>query len=189
MNVFLLQPDFDYKEIDLSPLDIEDIFPENITLESILDFSKHNMALKEFWSAIKVDFAGKSEVQHVPDIGIWMGGVLLLSPATKIFVANVLQPFGEFLPITIHAEEWFLFNCTTVASAEVIVDGTIAINLKDNSLNNAPIFKVIVNGKASLYCTEKFKRLLSDYNLKGLQVKIYKQDLVTCTKQPITALS
>ncbi|WGO98700.1 hypothetical protein QFX18_01320 [Saccharophagus degradans] len=80
MNVFLLQPDFDYKEIDLSPLDIEDIFPENITLESILDFSKHNMALKEFWSAIKVDFVGKSEVQHVPDIGIWMEFYCYLPP-------------------------------------------------------------------------------------------------------------
>lgn len=94
MNVFLLQPDLDYKEIDLSPLDIEDIFPENITLESILDFSKHNMALKEFWSAIKVDFAGKSEVQHVPNIGIWMDGwsfYLLLFMLKNGFYLTALQ--------------------------------------------------------------------------------------------------
>ena len=171
MEIYSIEQDFNYFEVDLRPTDIEDYFPESFQIEDILGFSRKNIQLKEFWPEVYTDFVDTGEKLSIPDISIWMDGVLLLSPLAKLYSAQLLNDLGEFLPIFINGEEWSLFNCLAVANQDSRLTGSSSIVFEEARILDKHLFKSISNDDFGLFCTERFKSLVDQYNLDGLSIK------------------
>lgn len=179
MKIYAIEQDFAYYELDLRTTDIEDYFPERYEIEDILEFSRKNISLKEFWPSIKTGFMDTGENLKVPDISIWLDGVLLLSPAAKIYTNHFLEKSGEFLPIIVDDEEWFLFNCLTEAPVNKDLTNNSSVTFQAESFRGHDLFKSIANDMFGFYCTERFKALIDEYNLKGLSLATEQHDYLT----------
>lgn len=119
----------------------------------------------------------------LPDISIWSAGVLVLNPAAyKIFHA-CLEKAGEFLPINIEGETYYLFNvlyiipesATNREKAVEIVDsgvhlgqGNVSFDESFLGLEEMAVFKTSTDRLVFSYCTEQFKNLYENNGFKGL---------------------
>lgn len=160
MEIYAIRKDgYDYQEPDLEIDDFLEIFPENMDYNTIHDFSMENLALAKYWKSIKTGFSeihGKKNL--MPDICNWIGATLFLSPKAYRFLKETLNPFGEFLPVLIGDDIYYIFNCLTV------VDGKIsAENTKDKL-----IFKMPEQYCIDICCTERLKDAIESFDLHGV---------------------
>lgn len=127
------------------------------------------------------NFIGTSEV--LPDITNWSTGVLVFNSRSYNIFHEHLSDKGEFLPITVNGENYYLFNTLYVIpdsaidmkdAIEVIDSGVHMgqsnVGYDENYLNkeNKLIFKTSTDKLFSSYCTDTFKTLYDKNNFKGL---------------------
>ncbi|PUA27154.1 MAG: hypothetical protein B0W54_20215 [Cellvibrio sp. 79] len=130
------------------------------------------------------NYTGTSEV--LPDITNWSTGVLALNLKAYDVFYDYLSACGEFLPITVNNEKFYLFNTLYVIpdseidmkNAVEVIDsrvhmGQSNVNYNENYLNNEDrlIFKTRSDKLFSSYCTDVFKALYEANNFKGLVFK------------------
>src|SRR5690606_11142021 len=85
------------------------------TLE-IYEFTQNNLALTPFWETVQTGFARIEDNENLmPDITYWVGASLVLSPRAYRYLNEMLAPFGEFLPVVVDADTYYIFNCLAVA--------------------------------------------------------------------------
>ncbi|WP_049630520.1 hypothetical protein [Cellvibrio sp. pealriver] len=127
------------------------------------------------------NFEGMRET--LPDVSIWSLGVIVLSPgAYKVFHA-CLEKAGEFLPITIESETYYLFNvlyiipelATNKEKAVEIIDsgvhlgqGNVSFDESFLEVEEIAVFKTPTDRLVFSYCTERFKKLYEVNGFKGL---------------------
>ena len=180
MNIYAIEPDYDFLELDLQPTDLIKYFPNSYEdIEDILEFSRNNFSLKSFWPLIKTRFLDTGEALAIPDLSLWLDGVLLLSPAAKIYASHFLESSGEFLPVGVEGEEWYLFNCLTVVEPNEDLTTESDVVFNQDSVFGLHLFKTTVQGVLGIYCTDKFKELIEEYKLKGLKVLSERPDYLT----------
>jgi hypothetical protein len=119
----------------------------------------------------------------LPDVSIWMLGVIVLSPKAYTVFHDVLKKASEFLPIAIDGETFYLCN-TLYVIPESAINKNKAVDIIDSGvhLGQANVAfsesfldsEQIINFKSSTdrlmftYCTEQFKKAYEDHGFKGL---------------------
>lgn len=125
----------------------------------------------------------KSNTKVAPDVTTWATGVLALNPKAYDVFHELLAKAGEFLPVSVYGETYYLFNTLYVIPDEAIdkskaVDvidtgvhfGKTNVAFNENFLDSENIFVFKSNTNKLLYsfCTEEFKSIYDSKKFKGL---------------------
>lgn len=119
----------------------------------------------------------------IPNISDWVGNMVFSKTAynnLKIKLADC----GEFLPITIGDNTWYIFNVTAIndqvdetSSEQDIMDGMImgvhALAFKPEAPHKM-VFRSNYDRRMSTYCTDEFKQLIED---NGYSAILFREDL------------
>lgn len=173
MNIFAIRRDgYNYQELDLEVGDFIENMPEEIGSNTIHDFSVENLALAQYWQPIRTGFSEiKGEKNLIPDVSNWIGATLFLSPKAHRLLGELLAPFGEFLPVQIDKDTFYIFNCLTIADAK---QSNEKLNFDETSIKDKVVFKTPEQQCIDIYCTERLKSAIEGFELKGV---IFDEDL------------
>lgn len=118
-----------------------------------------------------------------PDITTWSTGVLAFSPKATALFQDSLKNTGEFLPLLINNETYYLFN-TLYVIPEHAINKDKAVDVIDSGVHfgqsnvtfdesfldseNVMLFKSNTDKLLNSFCTSKFKRMYEANGFKGL---------------------
>lgn len=177
----------DYYNLDLDLGDLGDELEGALGEDGFYDYGWNNTALKEHWVDIGAEYVDvELNNQRAPDVTTWNGANLVLSPQAYSALKETLEPYGEFLPLTIGDESYHVFNCLkvvdvdkSVSQANVVNDlwmGVKSIGFDAETVRNNIIFKTRFDRCSALYCNDEFKALIEKFGLEGL---IFHEDLLS----------
>jgi hypothetical protein len=146
----------------------------------LMHFYKHNLPLKNAWTAISASFElvdGVTTGAAVPDVTVWAPGTMVLSDKA----ANALPEFagyGELLPVETPAGQYWILNCMTEIDADerqsrnTVESDQIShvetLQFVGEDVVNAGLFKSAFDGYRNLFCAEKVKNAIRNAKLVGL---------------------
>lgn len=166
-----------FRELDLNTMDIINFKPSSIHMDDVLEAALRNTEMAAWWDRPEVSFTPGSE--EVPDISVWLDSMLLLSPKAHRLLFDILKDYGEFLPILVGDDEYFLYNCLTFceeASTEGEYQDDQLIMLTSlkfaDSAESKTIFKSKIEHGMTPYCNQQFKNAVESFELKGLSFDI-----------------
>ncbi|PUA26709.1 MAG: hypothetical protein B0W54_23525 [Cellvibrio sp. 79] len=182
-NIYLIESDgFDFKWIALEIDDFIDQIPKRYSDKEIFQYSHHNLKLSEGWKDISSEFIQTETKQEhrIPDVSLWLTGAsLVLSPKAFSALEALLSPFGEFLPVLCNNENFYIFNCLSLAEADpaqsehILQDGHIVGELKigfdQKEVSSKSIFKTKFNACRDIYCGDTVKNIIESNNLTGVK--------------------
>lgn len=170
MNIYAIRRDgYKYQELDLDINDFIDDFPEEIDYGTAHDFSSENLKMAGFWKLYSTGFSEiEGQENLIPDICNWIDATLLLSPKAHRLLGDTLVPFGEFLPIVIEGETYQIFNCLTTAEVNDKASTETHLEFDEASVGESLAFKSPFQLCQDIYCTERLKSLIEDFDLKGI---------------------
>ena len=121
---------------------------------------------------------------NIPDITTWLLGNLVLNEKAYNELRVYLAKSGEFLPVNCEGIKYYIFNALNIIpddaidkeNTKSIIESGINMGLESLEFipaktNGELIFKTSADKLAALYCTEKFKELITTHNLKGLKLE------------------
>ncbi len=126
----------------------------------------------------------KGDVLIAPDVSIWSTGVLTLNAHAYKVLQPSLAKAGEFLPLSIDGEQYYLFNILYIVpdvaidkenAVDVIDSGVhygldnVAFNEEYLSSNGILVFKTNTDRLLHSYCTSTFKELYENKGFKGMR--------------------
>jgi hypothetical protein len=172
---------YDYKECYLLTPDLNDLATK------MPSYSQRFRAKPrlESWVAPKFSFFAsenyEGEKEQLPDISLWALGNLVLSPKAYEVFKDMLTPSGEFLPLIIGDETYYMLNPLFVIPEEGIdrshevevVDtgvhmGQSNVLFNEAALDGRNLFKTPTDKLRASYCTKAFKELYEQHAFKGL---------------------
>ena len=171
-----------YQELDLEILDILDMNdnpPANVDLDDILDFNVRNTAMKSWWPTPDTKFKNieGASSSSIPDISYWIDASLVLSPKAYRMLGDMLQPSGEFLPVSVGKDTYYIFNLFVLGEADVekckhdihddIQLGLNHLEFKESAAQHL-IFKSTYESCLTVFCSDRFKNAVEDLGLKGI---------------------
>jgi hypothetical protein len=126
--------------------------------------------------------------ENLPDITTWGLGNLILNEKAYAVFKNVLNNAGEFLPILISDDTYYMFQTLKVIpdiavntdKAVDVIDsgvhmGQENVSFDEGALNDDIIFKTKVDKLIFSHCTEQFKTLYDENHFSGL---IFEKNIV-----------
>jgi len=137
------------------------------------------------WVAPKASFFAsenyEGQGEQLPDITTWAQGNLVLSPKAYQALNETLSPSGEFLPLIIGDETYYMLNTLFVVPEEGIDrsqelekvnsgvhTGQANVLFNEASLSGRSLFKTPTDKLSFSYCTEEFKTRYNQLSFKGL---------------------
>ena len=181
MTVFAIRNNgYDFQELDLEIDDFIDARPTNVDQRWVLDFSLENYAMSSWWPTPDTEFVAIDDnvSAPIPDICKWIDASLVLSAKAYRLLGDALKPFGEFLPLTIRDEVFYIFNCLTLAKInEDLCEKNIykgqeagikSLVFDEKDIADKLIFKTHYDSCMDLYCSDRFKLIVQDYKLAGI---------------------
>ena len=169
-----------FQELDLEIDDFIETLPDSVEESDVFDFAIENTALAEYWPSLDSEFVSHSHNARlpIPDVSKWIDASLVLSPKAHRLLKELLEPFGEFLPVTTDDERYFIFNCLTFVDADEsqsekqLYEGE-EVGIKSLIFDNASaegklIFKCRYQHCLDVFCTERLKNLIEDFGLSGI---------------------
>lgn len=121
--------------------------------------------------------------EELPDVTTWSTGVLAFNPNAYSVFQDYLTKSGEFLPISVYGETYYLFN-TLYIIPETAIDKSKAVEVIDTGVHfgqtnvifneafldseKVGVFKSNTNKLLHSFCTERFKNIYDTHNFKGL---------------------
>ena len=139
------------------------------------------------WVTPKASFFfgdGKEEMKEdLPDVTTWSTGVLAFNPKAYDVFHESLSKAGEFLPISVYGETYYLFNTLYIIpdtavnkskAVEVIDTGVhfgqtnVAFDEKLLASENISVFKSNTNKLLYSFCTDEFKNVYESNNFTGI---------------------
>jgi len=187
-QIYALRNDYNHhKELDLETMDIARHAPDDIDLDDILGFSLAHKPMSSWWVAPETKFLDVDDLPNngIPDISIWAAGAcLILSPKAQRILAEMLQPFGEFLPVIIDNETYQIFNCLTLGEEDESKckfrhENKMKLGLEHLEFNKKTYelltFKSKLESCLTLFCNDKFKDAVKVFELTGL---IFDENLI-----------
>ena len=175
MNVYLLEPDFDYQGITIIDPDDDKQLDEVIDSEGKQSFSKT-------WRPITV--VPLDEPLPTCDFPYLVADFLVFNQKAKEAMYELVAPYGEFLLMKHESgEELFLFNILNYNDALDLQKSKVSRNeisdrIRDihqyafipEKINNQIIFKMSFN-PARIYVTDTFVQKVREHQLTGLKFK------------------
>lgn len=186
-NVFAIRKDIPkYKVLDLDIMDVTRNLPEDIDLDSVYDFSELNTSMASWWVAPDTQYisSAKEAKSLVPDISCWVDATLTLSPKAHRLLKDLLNDFGEFLPVSISGEWHYIFNCFTLGMPNEDLctfnnEEGMQAGLKhlefDQSASELIVFKATIENCLTLFCNNRFKDAVESFGLQGV---IFDENLI-----------
>lgn len=174
MPVYKILPDSHYQELDLLTHDLDKFLPSRISSKEFLNFPVLNLELKSWWKPFTTGFKEVNSGEEVPDITTWLGSTLVLNTKAKLALSEILMRHGEFLPIFVEGEEFYIFNCMEMVGVDEdqsklgefgIPQSIVFMEKEIAGLN---LFKTLFDSCADLYCSEKFKQCVEEEGLRGI---------------------
>lgn len=168
-----------FQELDLDITDLFDLRPSSVSLNDLLEFHTRNTRLTPWWKEIEAAFEARPANPDgaIPDLCTWNDATLVLSPRASRYLGDLLEPYGELLPITVRGESFYIFNCLTTVEADeqkskVEYEGNTRLGLKHIELaddaGGTLVFKVPLESCLTLYCNERFKDAVETFKLSGV---------------------
>lgn len=121
--------------------------------------------------------------EDLPDITTWSTGVLVFNPKAYDVFRESLAKSGEFLPVSVYGETYYLFN-TLYVIPDAAIDKSKAIEVIDTGVHfgqtnvafdeqllaseNISVFKSNTNKLLYSFCTDDFKNIYTKNNFNGL---------------------
>lgn len=169
----------EYKELELSLLDIVSASPEEIELDDILKFYEVNLSMQDWWIPLTCNFFAEpnGRTQETPDVFVWTGATLVLSKRAYNLLKDSIEPFGEFLPLIVSGEPYYLFNCLTYGQDDLEACASIyqgGSRLWVTKLVSKPKYKEQLLFKSeyergyTLLCSQRFTDIINQLGLTGL---------------------
>lgn len=171
MTIFAIRQDnYRYRELDLRVDDFIEAFPEKYSLLECQKFSACNIALSEFWPKMRTEFNTFEDSENlIPDITPWIFATLVLSPRAYRLLEDTMKLFGEFLPILIGDETYYIFNCLTIAEVdEPLSVPNEKLVFKPGETEGKMLFKSPFQACLDIYCSGRFKEVVEASELKGI---------------------
>ncbi len=169
-----------FKTLDLKILDVNRNSPDDLELEDVIEFSKRNTKMSAWWKAPETDFISINgdESDAIPDISMWVDAALVLSPKAYRLLSDLLKPFGEFLPVHVQKETYYLFNCLTTGEEDSdkckfekhkgITLGLERLTFKE-SVQDLVVFKSPLQNCLTVFCGDRFKGATESFELSGIK--------------------
>lgn len=181
-QIFALRNDgYKFQELDLHIGDLLDKRPANCSEGAVYDFGFNNTRLSSWWPVPDTEFIELEgcEGQPVPDLSSWEPCSLVLSPKAYRLLGELLQQWGEFLPITVMGEEgYYIFNCLTTGAVdqpkcepelfEGEVVGIKKLAFDQNDVCEKILFKAPPNYSIELFCNDTIKHAIESFGLTGM---------------------
>jgi len=179
-QIFAVRDDGEkFRELDLEILDVTRHAPEDSEFDHIIDFCLHNTAMKPWWKTPNTEFidTGAKPPLPIPDICRWIDSSLVLSPKACRILGDMLKDSGEFLPVSIGEETYYIFNCLVEGDAdeeksEFNYVGDMQMELKHlefkPGVSELLVFKTTLESCLTLFCGERFKDAVETYELTGV---------------------
>ncbi|MBE0377676.1 hypothetical protein [Pseudoalteromonas prydzensis] len=144
--------------------------------KTLLELSEHGFVCKHEPRAKKQNY----------DVNLY-GCFLVLNRRAYNCLNEAIINCGEFVPLKTDSEEMFLFNTLNFASEDLTLtekayldgyeDGLKTLVFDINDIQDKLLFKSKLQGGLSVYCTDDFKKLITDNNLSGIN---FNKDLLSC---------
>ncbi|HWV15382.1 MAG TPA: response regulator receiver protein [Cellvibrio sp.] len=179
MTIYAIRKDIPhYQVLDLDLLDITRNLPGGIDLDSVYNFSLLNTAMASWWETPETCYVSTgSRKAQIPDISCWVDATLVLSAKAYRLLKDTLENSGEFLPVQVSGDLYYIFNCfilgkpdeekCTFNNEEGVRAGLKHLEL-DSSASNLLLFKVQLENCLTLFCNERFKDMVTSLELEGL---------------------
>ena len=166
--------DFDYIEV-AKELQVNMDGSAN-ALNILMDLYEDNTPLSDVWpNSMTFNYFKKSKEANL-DINLASGWGVFSEKAFEV-LKNLIEPYGEFLKISVEGDTKYIFNClvfgeeNTALSDVEYVDG-LPIGYRHIALNEADVVqKVLFKSKLSgsmLFCNDAFVEAFKAHQLKGL---------------------
>jgi len=137
-----------------------------------------------FWKTLEAEFHDDSDdqnVQSLPDITCWFTDQLVLSDKAYRALSEVLDSYGEFLPVLYKDMPYWVFHVTKLTGLDVInsddssrvveasghIDVTKMLFI-NSKIENQLVLKNEFDGYRNVYCSDEFKALVENAGLGGL---------------------
>lgn len=137
------------------------------------------------WVAPKASFFAsenyEGDGENLPDVTTWALGNIVLSPKAYLVFKDLIAPAGEFLPLIVGDDTYYMFNTLFVIPEEGIdrsqaVDvvntgvhmGQDRVLFREEFLAGSHVFKSPTNKLVFSFVTESFKRLYDENHFCGL---------------------
>ncbi len=168
-----------FQALDLEILDITRHLPNNIELHGVLEFSQKNTAMSAWWKTPETEFINieGEPTSPIPDISLWIDATLVLSPKAYRMLSEILKVSGEFLPVTVGDETYYIFNCFTLGEEdetkskfeqhEGVSLGLEYLTFKESAAELL-IFKSSLQSCLTLFCGDRFKNAVDSFELTGI---------------------
>lgn len=169
-----------FQELDLEMRDIRRHRPDHVSLDDVLEFHIRNTAFKSWWQTPQAEFINLtgSNTAPIPDISEWIDSTLVLSPKAFRLLGDLLKSSGEFLPVKIEYETYYIFNCFVMGEADAdksefeyqdgVKLGLIHLEFKESAADNL-IFKTPLESCLTLYSNQKLKEIIESFELTGIR--------------------
>lgn len=180
MTVYAIRTDYyGFQQLDLQLTDLFPFVPDDIDFDDVVQFSQRNASLQAWWQTPDTRFAPIEDKPkgEIPDLSLWLYATLVLSPKAHRLLGELLQPYGEFLPVTVAGETFRIFNCLRFGEEDkeaCAFDQADGMELGLNhlefraSVKQEVIFKSRLQNAASLFCTDRLKEVVESCELSGV---------------------
>ncbi|MFC1750818.1 hypothetical protein ACFL2V_18660 [Pseudomonadota bacterium] len=183
MSIYRIHPDrFNFQLITISSGEILGKLGEEYPFH--IDPTPKSYAA--VWNPLVVEYYDSSENKtpaQIPDITI-DSGRLYLSEEAYEGLADILSPFGEFLPILVLQKNAYVFNPLKIAEDIGGVNTKLSFKndwgdleslaFHDDKVKEFVVFRSEFDGYMGLFCQEAFKLKIEALGLQGI---IFSKDL------------
>lgn len=177
MAIFRIHPDrLHYRLFTISTDEIIDKLGEDYPFH--IDPSPK--AYASVWKPLFIDFYDSTEtgtVVAMPDLTV-DGGRMYLSEKAYKLLKDLLEPCGEFLPVTTQGGAGYVFNVLALADAVDGIDGALStknaygdlqsLAFREDRLKGITVFRTGFDGYMGVFCGGEFKDRVERSGLKGI---------------------
>jgi|TARA_Y100000296_G_scaffold46854_1_gene53729 hypothetical protein len=178
MNIYRIEPISDkFGMLELSSKAITEAYGD-LGYE---DLREAETSLADSWpdcGAALYDYHSTNvrELHALPDVYTWNGCFLVLSDQAKRDFEDLLASLGEFLPLTLDGQPYYLLSLHNVVNpkpdrAEELLENGIPVGIKSLDFDlpdiGAPaVFKTDFDYFNHVYCTDQFRKRVIASNLE-----------------------
>lgn len=178
MNIYKLVDDvIQTQSLSLDVEDFLDLLDPHIGESQAMLLGQQNIAIESFWEPLELNLYPNEGAVHPADISTWRSGLMLMNQKAYDALSDLLNPYGEFLPCSLHDSPAYFFNCLNLKSPE---DAHIKYRMHNDIYaevesiefdTSDTIFKHENKVSFEIYVSEQFVEAASKANLRGLTFK------------------
>ncbi|MHA2828633.1 hypothetical protein [Vibrio harveyi] len=180
MNVFKICDDHEnFKTMSSTPDEIAMQLGDFNLFERILRQPTENDSLQDIWKQVDVCFEDVLvSNSQLPDVSVWLRTFLVLSPKAYSALKGSLELAGEFLPIRVDDDSWYIYSCFHFGQEEPdqcvekieygFSAGVEKLVFVESDINKKVLFKSRLDGASNLFCNQRFVEVFQEHDLRGI---------------------